>query len=190
MQWRHKIRYNSKFSTDHFQIFTEVVKLILISQEGMPKMRATVFSYLRSWTGWEAFFAPHPVNDGLTVASTGEMHLPEFFYVATETRGLRGNFAERMGILCTTSGSEKLTGSGPVTELQRHKWNNLRPIFHRNHFFSQVTCCPWLECKHHAGLIIGLSFARTCFSAVSRKRTYRSERKLGTGCFNMRAIFS
>ena len=43
-----------------------------------------------------------------------------------------------------------LTGSGQVTELWRHTSNNLRKIFHRNHFFSNAACCHWLEWGHYA----------------------------------------
>ena len=37
--------------------------------------------------------------------------------------------------------TKKMTGSGQVTELWRHKWYNLRRTFEGNRVFSNVTCC-------------------------------------------------
>ena len=54
------------------------------------------------------------------------------------------------GILCATFGKKILTGSGQVTELWRHKRNNLRPTFQGNRVFSHGTCCHWLEWGHYA----------------------------------------
>ena len=41
-----------------------------------------------------------------------------------------------------------LTRSGHVTDLRRHKWCNLRPIFQENRVFSHVTCCHWKEGRY------------------------------------------
>ena len=53
------------------------------------------------------------------------------------------------GILCATFGEKKLTGSGQVTEVWRHK-NSLRSIYLGNRVFSHGTCCHWLERRHYA----------------------------------------
>ena len=64
--------------------------------------------------------------------------------------GSRWNLHNSWDILCATFGETIVTGSGQVTELWRHMSNNLRPIFHRNRIFSNITCCYWLEWKHYA----------------------------------------
>ena len=55
-----------------------------------------------------------------------------------------------MGHPLPTNDENILAGSGQVTELWRHKSNNIRPIFHGNRDFSNVTCCRWLEWRHYA----------------------------------------
>ena len=45
---------------------------------------------------------------------------------------------------------KKITGSGQVTELRRHKRYSLRATFQGNRIFSHGTCCPWLEWGHYA----------------------------------------
>ena len=53
------------------------------------------------------------------------------------------------GILCTTFGEKKLTESGRVTELWRHKRNSLRPTFQGNRVSSYGTCCHSLEWRYY-----------------------------------------
>ena len=55
-----------------------------------------------------------------------------------------------MGHFLCNFGKSKLDGSCQVTELWRHKWYNLRPIFQGNRIFSRVTCRHWLEWRHYA----------------------------------------
>ena len=45
------------------------------------------------------------------------------------------------GIICAFFGQRKLTGSGQVTELWRHKRHSFQPIFQGNRAFSRGTCC-------------------------------------------------
>ena len=52
--------------------------------------------------------------------------------------------------LCATFGKKKLSGSGQVTELWRHRRYSLRPMFQVNRVFSRVTCCYWLEWRYYA----------------------------------------
>ena len=82
----------------------------------------------------------------------GDASPHEFFSeLAAEALGESGwNFAYLMRHLLQNLRRFFFTGSGQVTELWRHKSNNLRPICHRNRVFSYVTCCLWLEWRHYA----------------------------------------
>ena len=59
---------------------------------------------------------------------------------ADDAKSLHGSWC----ILWAAFG-KKLTGLGQVTELSRHKWNNLPMIPHQNRLCSSLTCCHWLE---------------------------------------------
>ena len=59
---------------------------------------------------------------------------------------------------CTDNGAffaqllskKELVESGQVI---RHKRNNLRSTFRRNRLFSNLTCCHWLEWRHHVSIV-------------------------------------
>ena len=88
----------------------------------------------------------HPLHAAsrypLPVQGGGLCNSPmSFSDMATESpRGSRWNFEQFFGHRLHNF-RQKLTGSGQVTELWRHKRYSLRQIFQGSRVFSHVTCC-------------------------------------------------
>ena len=94
-------------------------------------------------------FSPRPCGGGEEWCTL----TPLIFFsemAAEPLGGSRRNFAYLMRHHLRSFWQKKLSGSGQVTWLLRHKKYGLRPIFQRNRVFSHVTCCHWQEWWYYA----------------------------------------